>query len=88
MKRERVLITGNMGYVGPLVVEQLREHVPGVEIIGLDSGYFAHCLTGIETLPETAVDLQIFSDVRDFARYLLHTSLCIPYVQFKLLDMD
>ena len=41
----RVLITGNMGYVGPEVVRYLRQCDPNAELIGYDSGLFAGCLT-------------------------------------------
>jgi nucleoside-diphosphate-sugar epimerase len=59
-----VLITGNMGYVGPRVVERLRTSYPTATLIGLDIGYFADCLTDSRILPECRVDLQYFSDVR------------------------
>ena len=32
----KILVTGNMGYVGPSVVAQLRNAFPGAELIGLD----------------------------------------------------
>lgn len=60
----RILITGNMGYVGPGVVARLRQEFPQAELIGYDMGYFAHCLTGAGRLPETRLDRQIFGDVR------------------------
>ncbi len=60
----KILITGNMGYIGASVVDQLRYSYPDAELIGLDSGLFAHCLTGV-TLPETRLDKQIFADVRN-----------------------
>ncbi len=60
----KVLITGNMGYVGPGVVEELRRTFPGALLVGYDMGYFAHCLTAAEILPECRVDRQYFGDVR------------------------
>ncbi|MCB1754021.1 MAG: SDR family oxidoreductase [Gammaproteobacteria bacterium] len=60
----KVLITGNMGYIGPTIADQIKSAYPGAEIIGVDEGFFAHCLTGATTLPETRIDQQIFSDVR------------------------
>ncbi len=59
----RVLITGNMGYVGPVLVRHLRNVMPLAYIAGFDSGFFAHCLTSHE-LPERRVDVQRFGDVR------------------------
>lgn len=60
----KIVITGNMGYVGPAVVAHLRETLPDSLLVGVDSGLFAHCLTGA-ALPERLLDVQIFSDVRD-----------------------
>ncbi|GAC1376163.1 MAG: SDR family oxidoreductase [Hymenobacter sp.] len=60
----RILITGNMGYVGPGVVGHLRRTFPHAELIGYDLGFFAHCLTGVSRLPESRLDRQIFGDVR------------------------
>ena len=60
----RILITGNMGYVGPQVVTQLRGSYPDAEIVGIDMGFFAHCLSGGPELPERRLDAQYFADVR------------------------
>jgi len=67
----RILITGNMGYIGPCVTKQLRRSYPGVALIGYDMGYFANQLTHADILPECKVDVQYFSDVRDFPGALL-----------------
>ncbi|MCC6303545.1 MAG: SDR family oxidoreductase [Gammaproteobacteria bacterium] len=66
-----ILITGNMGYVGPAVVKQLRSSHPGARLIGVDMGYFAHCLTAADTLPECGMDVQYFMDVRDIGAEML-----------------
>ncbi len=60
----KILITGNMGYIGPSVVDQLHGSYRDAELIGLDSGFFAHCLTGASMLPEVRIHKQIFGDVR------------------------
>jgi nucleoside-diphosphate-sugar epimerase len=60
----KILITGNMGYVGPVVVRRLRQSYPQAILVGLDTGYFAHCLTNADLLPECRVDIQYFADVR------------------------
>jgi nucleoside-diphosphate-sugar epimerase len=62
----RILITGNMGYVGPVVAAHFRAAWPDAELIGFDSGYFAQCLTAPDEFPERVLDQQIFGDVRDF----------------------
>jgi nucleoside-diphosphate-sugar epimerase len=60
-----ILITGNMGYVGPAVTRHLRARCPDARIVGYDTGYFGHCLTAAATMPETLLDAQYFGDVRD-----------------------
>lgn len=66
-----ILITGNMGYIGPSVVNRLRASYPDAQLIGLDIGYFAHCLTGARVLPECHLDVQHFLDVRAITPELL-----------------
>ena len=63
----KILITGNMGYIGPCVVSHLNACRPEAELIGLDMGYFANCLTNEKMLPECKVDVQYFADVRQLA---------------------
>jgi nucleoside-diphosphate-sugar epimerase len=67
----KILITGNMGYVGPSVVERLRRSYPDATLVGVDIGYFAHCLTNAGVLPECRLDSQVFADVRDIPDQLL-----------------
>ncbi|WP_135470554.1 NAD-dependent epimerase/dehydratase family protein [Crenalkalicoccus roseus] len=67
----RILITGNMGYVGPVVVAHLRAALPGAELIGFDSGFFADCLTTTAPAPERLLDRQHQGDVRELPPSLL-----------------
>ncbi|MEO8313443.1 MAG: SDR family oxidoreductase [Pseudomonadota bacterium] len=60
----RILITGNTGYIGPILAAHLRRVFPDAYLIGVDSGWFAHCLTTTGTLPELMLDEQRFADVR------------------------
>src|SRR6266581_8318044 len=60
----KILITGNTGYIGPSVLQRLRQSYPQATLIGLDKGYFAHCLTNADILPECRADVQYFADVR------------------------
>jgi nucleoside-diphosphate-sugar epimerase len=59
-----ILITGNLGYVGPWVTRQLRARFPDGVLKGLDLGFFAHCLTAAVHAPESLLDQQYFADVR------------------------
>ncbi|MCI0539678.1 MAG: SDR family oxidoreductase [Verrucomicrobiales bacterium] len=67
----RVLVTGNMGYIGPVVVRHLRSVWPDAELIGFDMGYFAQCLTSARSFPEALLNEQHFGDVRRFPPKLL-----------------
>ena len=66
-----ILITGNMGYVGPMVVHHLRRIFPSARIEGIDAGFFAHCLTNVQQLPEVQLDNQHYCDVREAPESLL-----------------
>ena len=61
----RILITGNMGYVGPVLARYLRKTLPSAYIAGYDAGFFAHCLTTPAEMPEVVLDVQRFGDVRN-----------------------
>ena len=61
----RIVITGNMGYVGPRVVRHLRTAYPDATLVGVDTGWFAPLLTNTAVLPESLLDAQWFCDVRD-----------------------
>lgn len=76
----KILITGNMGYVGPSVIKQLRESYPDAELIGYDTGYFAHCLTNAICLPECRVDAQYFADIREVRPDILNGINAIVYL--------
>lgn len=67
----KIIITGNMGYVGPSVSRRLRDSHSGVELVGYDMGYFAHCLTGVPRFPETRADVQYFGDIRHVPEEIL-----------------
>ena len=67
----KILITGNMGYIGPSVINQLRASYPNSTLVGFDIGYFGSCLTTREVLPECRVDLQYFGDLRQFSKEVL-----------------
>lgn len=60
----KILITGNLGYIGPVLSKHLKNSNPKNYIVGIDSGFFAHCLTGVSYSPEIYVDQQYYGDVR------------------------
>jgi nucleoside-diphosphate-sugar epimerase len=60
----KIVITGNMGYVGPRVLARLRATRSRAELVGFDAGWFSSILTAASTAPEVALDSQLFGDVR------------------------
>ena len=67
----RILITGNMGYVGPEVVRALRQAWPDAELIGFDMGFFSDRITRPRATPEAFLDRQVMGDTRYFPEDLL-----------------
>jgi nucleoside-diphosphate-sugar epimerase len=67
----KILVTGNLGYVGPSVMAQLRKTNPEGALIGYDIGYFGNCLTTLGHLPECVMDTQVFGDMRKFPEEIL-----------------
>ncbi|HEX3009257.1 MAG TPA: SDR family oxidoreductase [Bacteroidales bacterium] len=67
----KILITGNLGYVGSELVKLLRKKYPDAKLIGFDIGYFARQITNIDTAPEIHLNKQYFGDVRHFPENIL-----------------
>ncbi|MEJ7645879.1 MAG: SDR family oxidoreductase [Chryseolinea sp.] len=67
----KIVIFGNMGYVGPGVISRLRSTYPTANLIGYDTGFFASCLTDVDYLPERKLDHQYFGDIRNVPDYVL-----------------
>src|SRR4029434_2768481 len=68
----KILITGNLGYVGPWVTRRVRSRFPDAELVGIDMRFFAHCLTASGPLPEAQLDAQHYADIRRIQPDLLH----------------
>jgi len=67
----KILVTGNQGYVGPVLGRHLRRVFPQARLIGFDTGYFALCTTGAAVSPERVYDAQLNGDARDIDATLL-----------------
>ena len=67
----KIIIAGNLGYIGPSVTAQFRSTFPDAELIGFDIGYFAHSLSNAHFMPETQLNRQVFGDIRQFPEELL-----------------
>ncbi|MFT2007815.1 SDR family oxidoreductase [Pontibacter sp. 13R65] len=67
----RILITGNLGYLGTGVVMQLRTAFPEATLIGYDMAYFASSASNSSVLPEKSLDEQVYGDVRNMPAEVL-----------------
>lgn len=63
----KILITGNAGYVGPVVVSHLTHAHPDWIIEGFDAGFFARSLSEPNAEPEKLLARQHWGDLRDAA---------------------
>ena len=54
------------------MVRYLRAELPTAELIGYDTGFFAHCLTGTHILPERSLNCQHFGDIRELPVEMLN----------------
>ena len=61
----QILITGNMGYVGTVLIDYIIKNIPKANITGLDTGYFINSLNPINNFPEVKISKQIFTDMRN-----------------------
>ena len=66
----RILVSGNMGYVGSVLVPYLRKAYPKSYIVGLDIGYFSETVID-NSNPEDFLDDQIILDIRDITKSYL-----------------
>lgn len=66
----KILITGNLGYIGPIVSRALKNYFEDLKVIGIDSGFYSNKTT-IDYNPEVFIDLQYFCDIRNIPDDLL-----------------
>lgn len=66
----KILIVGNMGYVGPMLVRHLHQVRPEWTLEGVDTGYFEQSIT-CEKPAEILLDKQHYTDIRQFHASLL-----------------
>lgn len=68
----KILITGNLGYVGAWLAKYMRTKHPNAYIAGYDMGYFQQCLTTNGYVPERVLNTQYYGDVRGFDEAILN----------------
>ena len=60
-----ILITGNTGYIGPVVIDALKKKYPHFKFIGIDTGFFVQDLMTKDELPDRKFNIQYWEDVRN-----------------------
>jgi len=76
----RILVIGNLGYIGPLVAKHFRAVDPAVYLAGYDIGYFIQNTTFNGIAGDTLYQTQYFGDVRKFDPNLLHAFDAVIYL--------
>ena len=71
MTLNKILILGNLGYIGPVLTKYLNSLSKNLEIIGYDIGFFQGCLLNPEYTHDRYVSTQIYGDIRSFNINLL-----------------
>ena len=61
-----------MGYVGSVLTQYLKRIFPNIKLIGFDTSFFGHSLTGADFIPEQGVSIQYFGDIRDIQQSVLN----------------
>lgn len=75
----KILVCGNLGYIGPIVCKHLKKTIKNSEIYGLDIGYFSSYVTTMGRLGDTYCDKQFYYDVRniDYSFYSKFDSIVL-----------
>lgn len=60
-----ILVTGNMGYIGPVLGGVLKKNIPGLSLTGFDRGFFTPNTINDKYIADRYYDKQIFKDIRD-----------------------
>ncbi len=76
-----VLIIGNLGYIGPVLVDYLKHSDEKIKIFGFDAGYFiGNEITNNILLPEVYLKAQYFGDVRKIPFDILNGMNAVVYL--------
>ena len=74
MNLKKVIVLGNLGYIGPILVQHLRSLSKNLEIIGYDTGFFQGCLLNPEHNYDRYLSQQIYGDIRLFNNKILENT--------------
>ena len=67
----KILVVGNLGYIGPMVAKHFRQQHPDAFIAGYDIGYFIQNYTANGIVGDTLLNKQYYGDVRNFDATIL-----------------
>lgn len=60
------LITGNLGYIGPVLQHNIKKYFPKSNIIGIDTGFFRDSVISIDApFGNPNIDTQYYADLRN-----------------------
>jgi nucleoside-diphosphate-sugar epimerase len=76
----KVLIIGNLGYIGPMVAKHFSATHPDAFLAGYDIGYFVQNNTFNGIAGDTLLNVQHFGDVRNFDEQLLNGFDAVIYL--------
>lgn len=76
----RILIIGNLGYIGPIVVKHFRARFPEAFIAGYDIGFFYQNITLNGIAGDTLLDQQTYGDVRNLDQTILSGFDAVVYL--------
>ena len=76
----KILIIGNLGYIGPMVAKHFRATHRASYIAGYDIGYFIQNYTANGVVGDTLLDKQYFGDVRNFDADILKSFDAVIYL--------
>lgn len=63
----KILVTGNLGYIGPELGRKIKNYFDDSELGGIDTGLFLQCITSKKRIGDTYYDFQHFHDIRDIS---------------------
>lgn len=77
---DKILVIGNLGYIGPVLIKYLRQQNANAKIIGFDNGYFENCYINHLADRSQQPDIQIHGDVRNLDASCLDCVSSIVYL--------
>lgn len=76
----RILIVGNLGYIGPIVTKHFRSKYPDAFLAGYDIGYFLQNFTYNGLTGDALLNEQHYGDVRNFDESILKNFDAVIYL--------